>query len=172
MSSVPGNQPLDFAGVEWDDPFSTVQTQSTDIGTSPLSSGIPDNYVDTPRSAGITFNGILNKFNASTDSLLNTFGKIYSLDSKVENAKFQRSIQSATLDLTRARALGALDVQRATLDADIAIEKQRAARGTGDAAERKKSGEAGYFVTKIKKSPVIILGVLVFGFAAYKLSMK
>jgi hypothetical protein len=136
-------------------------TQETDYSTNPLSSGLPSNVVEAPRSNGVTFSGILDGVSATADSLFKTFGKVYQLQSDVEDAKFQRVVNEANMDLKRAQTMGTLDIQRATIDANIAIEKARAGRATEDALARVNSGSAGFIVQTSKVSPLMIIGGLV-----------
>ena len=158
MSAVPENI-LDFG--TWD-------TLGTDLPTVPLSNGSPSNVVDTPRSDGITWDGILSGVNATADSLLNTFGKVYQIQSNVENAKFQRVVNEASQSLKVAQTMGSLDIQRASIDANVAIEKARAARATGDAMAQINSGAAGYVLQSGKISPMmIILGLAGIGAVLY-----
>jgi hypothetical protein len=155
---------LDFSGFggAGNDPsvMGWGDTQDTDYSTAPLSSGLPANVVDTPRSDGITFDGILSGVSATADTLFNTFGKIYSLQSSVENAKFQRTVNAANLELKQAQTMGSIDIQRAAIDANLAIEKARAARATNDALTQVNSGSAGFIVQNGKISPLMILGGL------------
>lgn len=134
--------------------------QNADLPSQPLSDGVPANVVDVPRSDGITFDGILSGVSATADTLFNTFGKIYSLQSSVENAKFQRTVNAANQELKQAQAMGSIDIQRAAIDANLAIEKARAARATNDALAQVNSGSAGFIVQNGKVSPMIILGGL------------
>lgn len=158
MSAVPENI-LDFG--TWD-------TLGTDLPTAALSNGSPSNVVDTPRSDGITWDGILSGVNATADSLLNTFGKVYQIQSNVENAKFQRVVNEANQSLKVAQTMGSLDIQRASIDANVAIEKARAARATGDAMAQINSGAAGYVLQGGKISPMmIILGIAGIGAVLY-----
>ena len=146
-----GNDP---AVMGWGD------TQSTDYSVAPLSDGVPDNVVNVPRSDGITFNGILAGVSSTADSLLNTFGKVYQLQSNVENAKFQRTVNSANMELKQAQTMGTIDIQKAAIDANLAIEKARAARATNDALAQVNSGSAGFIVQSGKITPMMILGGL------------
>lgn len=127
-----------------------------ELPSRPLSSGVPDNVIDVDRSGGITLSGVLSGVDATASNLLNMLGKYYSTTSKIEDAKFQRTVQTATLDLARARALGSLEIDRAAVDAQVAIEKARAARATGDAMARINSGGAGYFM-RAGVSPLILI---------------
>lgn len=159
---------LDFsndAGDNWGLP---VQTQSTDYSTAPLSDGSPANYVDIPRSEGVTFGGFLNGVTATANSLFDTFGKVYSLQSKAEDVKFTRQVQSAQMDLQRATALGGLDVQRAAIDANNAIEKARAQRAVNDEMARVNSGSAGFVGGKSNAGMMLGLLALGVGFVAWK----
>lgn len=143
-------------------------TQTADYSVAPLSDGVPDNVVNVPRSDGITFDGILAGVSATADSLTNIFGKVYSLQSGVENAKFQRVVNQANQDLKQAQTMGAIDIQRAAIDANLAIEKARAARATNDALARVNSGSAGFIVQSGRVSPMMILGgLLAIGAAVY-----
>ena len=135
-------------------------TQTADYSVNHLSDGVPDNVVNVPRSDGITFDGILAGVSATADSLTNIFGKVYSLQSNVENAKFQRTVAAANQELKQAQTMGAIDIQRAAIDANLAIEKARAARATNDALAQVNSGSAGFIVQNGKVSPMIILGGL------------
>lgn len=158
MSAVPENI-LDFG--TWD-------TLGTDLPVYPLSNGAPSNVVDTPRSDGITWDGILSGVSATADALTNTFGKIYQIQSGVENAKFQRVVNEANQSLKVAQTMGSLDIQRASIDANVAIEKARAARATGDAMAQINSGAAGYVLQGGKISPMmIILGLAGIGAVLY-----
>lgn len=149
MSAVPENI-LDFG--TWD-------TQGTDLPSTSLSFGAPSNIVDVPKSDGVTWSGILSGVSATADALTSTFGKIYAINSAVENAKFQQTVNAANQQLKVAQTMGTLDIQRATLDANVAIEKARAARATNDAIAQVNSGSAGY-VKAGGISPLVILGGL------------
>jgi hypothetical protein len=158
MSAVPDNI-LDFG--TWD-------TLGTDLPTYPLSNGSPSNVVDVPRSSGISWDGILSGVNATADSLLNTFGKVYQIQSSVENAKFQRVVNEANQSLKMAQTMGTIDIQRASIDANVAIEKARASRATNDAIAQVNSGAAGYVVQTGKISPMLIIGgALIVGAALF-----
>lgn len=158
MSAVPENI-LDFG--TWD-------TLGTDLPQYALSNGAPSNVVDTPRSDGITWDGILSGVSATADALTSTFGKIYQIQSGVENAKFQRVVNEANQSLKVAQTMGTLDIQRASIDANVAIEKARAARATGDAMAQINSGAAGYVLQGGKISPMmIILGLAGIGAVLY-----
>lgn len=142
--------------------------QFSDYSDAPLSTGVPATVVDVVRSDGITFDGILSGFSATADTLLNTFGKVYSINSAVENAQFQRTVNTANQQLNQARTLGAIDIQRATIDANLAIEKARAGRATNDAIARMNSGSSGFLNNGAKISPMmIILGVVGIGAVLY-----
>lgn len=159
---------LDFsndAGDNWGLP---VDTQSTDYSTAPLSDGSPANYVDVDRSDGVTFGGFLNGVQATASTLFDTFGKVYSLQSKAEDVKFTRQVQSAQMDLQRATALGGLDVQRAAIDANNAIEKARAQRAVNDEMARVNSGSAGFVGGKSNAGLMLGLLALGVGFVAWK----
>jgi hypothetical protein len=51
-----------------------------------------------------------------------------------------------------------LDIQKSAVDANVTIEKARAARATNDALARVNSGNAGYIIQNGKVSPMLILG--------------
>ena len=161
MSAVPGNF-MDFGS--WDtsniNGFDLPETQGTDYSVSPQSDGLPDNVVNTPRSDGITWTGVLSSVKSTATSLFDVFGKAYALNSEIENRKYQQEVQKAQGDLNRAATYGTLDIQRARIDANVAIEKARAARAVGDAQARVKSGTAGYIAMPSKMSPMLILGAL------------
>jgi hypothetical protein len=143
-------------------------TQATDYSINPLSDGVPANVVDVSRSDGITWDGVLSKVSATADSLFSTFGKVYQLNSNVENEKFQRMVNEANRELKRAETMGTLDIKRAQIDANLAIEKARAGRATSDAITQMNSGVAG-FVTVPGKIPtgMVLLGVAALGAAIY-----
>lgn len=160
---------LDLGAWETQSEYWTPEgAQQADLPTGELSTGQPANYVNTPRSDGITFDGILTGVERTADSLFNTFGKIYSLQSSAENAKFQRTVNQANQELKQAQTLGAIDVQKAAIDANLAIEKARAARATNDALAQVNSGSAGFVVRDERISPMMILGgLLAIGAAVY-----
>lgn len=158
MSAMPENI-LDFG--TWD-------TLNTDLPQYALSNGAPSNVVDTPRSDGITWAGVLSGVSATADALTNTFGKIYQIQSSVENAKFQRVVNEANQSLKVAQTMGTLDIQRASVDANVAIEKARAARAIGDAMAQINSGASGHVLPGKKISPMmIILGLAGIGAVLY-----
>lgn len=158
MSAVPGNF-LNFGS--WD-------TISAELPDTQLSTGIPSNVVDVPKTDGVTFSGVLNGISSTADSLINAFGKIYSINSAVENAKFQQTVKAAELEVNKARTLGTLDVQRASIDANVSIAKAQAARATNDALAQVNSGSAGFLNKGAKISPMlIILGLAGIGAVLY-----
>jgi hypothetical protein len=153
---------LDLSNV-WKDnsDWEPLNTQVSDYSVSPIVDSVPENVIDVPRSSGITFDGVLEGVQKTADTLLNTFGKVYAIDSAIQSAKFQREVTQSKNDVERARALGTLDVQKTAIDANIQIEKSRAARAVDDAKARESSSaNAGYIRTASKVSPtIIILGV-------------
>lgn len=138
--------------------FGTWDTLDTDLPSTSLSYGTPSTLVDTPRSDGMTWSGLLSGVSATADAITDTFGKVYQIQSNIENTKFQRVVNDANLQLKQVATLGALDVQRATIDANVAIEKARASRAVGDAMAQQASGAAGY-VTSGGVSPMLVLGL-------------
>lgn len=135
---------LDFssdAGDNWGLP---VDTMDPGYSTVQLSSGVPDNYVDVPRSDGITFTGLFDGIKATADTLGGIFTKAYELNANVENLKFQRDIATRNLDIQRSAQLGALDVKQKTIDANTAIELSRANRAVADARAQIASGSTFY----------------------------
>lgn len=160
---------LDFssdAGENWGLP---VETMDAGYSTVQLSSGVPDNFVNAPRSDGITFTGIFDGIQATAETLGGIFTKAYQLNANVENLKFQRDIASRALDIQRSAQIGALDVKQKTIDATTAIELSRANRALADAQAQSKSGGTFYVpapatVASLKKyAPVLMVAAGVVG---------
>jgi|WetSurMetagenome_2_1015567.scaffolds.fasta_scaffold182782_3 hypothetical protein len=146
-------------------------TQTTDYSTNPIIAGNPSTVVDTPRSDGITWGGVLSGVESTANTLLDTFGKFYKLEDSVASAQFQREIKSAQLDITRAQALGSLDVQKVTTDAQVQIAKAQAARAVADQLARTNSGSAGYIVQQ--SAPLLKIGAVLLGaFLVYRVTVK
>lgn len=170
MSAVPGNI-LDFS--QWGgsnyDPLASYDTLQTDYSVRPLSYGVPNNVVNTPRSDGVTWSGVLNGVSSTADTLLQTFGKVYQINSSIENAKYSQQVTNAQLENQRASTLGGLELQKTAIDANLQIEKARAGRATKDAITQANSGGAGFVVPPVSKTNqmyliggVVIIGALIF----------
>lgn len=132
--------------------------QTADYNSDPILSGVPATVSTAERSSGITFNGVLDGVSATADSLFNTFGKFYSLNSKIEDSKFQRTVNEANQSLKVAETMGALDIKRATIDANIAIEKARAGRAVADQVQRIQSGSSYIPVPRQIDTKMLLLG--------------
>jgi len=135
-------------------------TQSTDYSTTPINDGLPDNVINVSRSDGITWSGVLGAATAGADTLTKVFSTVYNLQSKAEDAKYQRTLNETNQQIRMAEAAGSLEVKRAVLDANVQIEKSKAARAVADQQARTASGSAGYVQTTSKMSPMLILGGL------------
>jgi hypothetical protein len=100
MSAVPGNF-LDFGS--WDttdiNGLDLPDTQSTDYSTLPINDGLPDNVLNVPRSDGITWTGVLDAAKSSADTLFGVFNNVYNLQSKIEDAKYQRTVNEANMQI-------------------------------------------------------------------------
>ena len=155
MSAVPDNI------LPWESGWDTM---SPELPTTSLNDGVPDTAVDVPRSNGITVSGVLGSVQSTADSLLGIFGKVYSLQSSVENAKFQQTLNTAKLDIQKAQAFGTLDIQKATVDANVSIAKAQAQRATNDALARVGSGSAGFVQQSTGLSPkMLFVGAILLG---------
>lgn len=149
---------LDLAG--WSDltDWSVgVDTLTTDYNQDPILDSAPETMTDYPRSDGVTFGDLLKTVSAGADTLTNTFTKLYSLQSNVENAKFGRVVQEQTLALKKSQALGDLAVKKAQVDAAVAIETARARRVVGDEVARVSSSERASTIGK-NYMPLLLLG--------------
>ena len=173
MSAVPGNilSFSDFGG-SGNDPsvMGWGDTQSTDYSTNPIGYGVPDNTVNAPRSDGVTWTGVLGGVESTANNLLNTFSKVYQLQSTVENAKFNQTIQASQLDLQRSQALGSLEVQRANVDASKTIALAQAKRQTADAISRTETGST--FISKVNTPYLMIAGVIGIAAVVYFMGVK
>ena len=136
-------------------PSYTVPTLGS-TGTSPL----PD-LQSIQRSDGLSFSGILDGVSATANSLIGLYGKVNSIQSNAEMAKFQRDYTKAKMGLDTQVSLGAIDVQKAQILAQQSIEKARAGSATANELARVNSGGGSQAANGFGLSTVIVLGVAI-----------
>lgn len=145
--------------------FSLGDTTSTGLPDYSVGDGQPGNVIDVPRSDGITVSGVLDAVTTGADKLFQLGSKIYSLQDAAENAKFARTMQQQRMTLAQAQMAGALDVERARVDANTQLGKLEAQRALADAQVRVSSSAStsriGGGLNLSSVVPFALLGLLV-----------
>lgn len=134
-----------------------------------LSNGVPDNVVNTPRSDGITVSGVLQGVTSTADSLLNVFGKAYTLYNQGQALQYSAKLADSSQQLQYAQSQAQIDLAKTKVATDAQLGQMNAQAQIANAAARLQAGAAGFIKTPTGK---ITTGMIVAGIAAFLLLKK
>jgi hypothetical protein len=120
----------------------TPELPKWDFGVS-----APSTYVDNTlpaQKAAPSGSNFLDGLTKAASSVFNLAGQAYQLSNRVEDAKFQRQVTRAEQDIRRAELSGAVDLRRATLEAQRSVGVAQANRAVADENARTQSSGVAY----------------------------
>ncbi|NBW79184.1 MAG: hypothetical protein EBR27_09255 [Betaproteobacteria bacterium] len=141
-------------------------TIGAELPDSSLGGGVPviAGTFEVPRSDGISVSGILRTIEKTAQTGVDIFSKVYQIQDAAEASKVARQINQSRLQLQQAQASGAIEVDLAKTQANLAIEKIRAGAAVANAQAQASSGSAGFSrqgIDLAKFVPFAIIGLVI-----------
>lgn len=133
-----------------------------------LNNGVPDNVTNVQRSDGLTVSGVLQGVTATADSLLNTFGKAYTLYNQGQSLQYQAKLTDQAQQLKYAQSQSAIDLAKTKLAADQKLGELNAQSQVANAVAKLQSGAAGYVKSPEGKMTVGVVLAALAGFLLLK----